>query len=139
MKTTLSIICVTLLAILFVGCASTSNQQAQTEQLLVTTGAAAGTITDLQSHPQDAPYFIAGEQILNTLGGSTNQLSAAAVDAALAAAGDTNTTERLIAPLVVNVINAYGGNATNGLSNAQIQSICLWAATGIGEGLGSAK
>lgn len=114
------------------GCATTSAPSAQTYQLLVTTAAAAATIADLQSNPQDAPYFIAGAQVFATIGGSTNQLTVAEVEAALKAAGNNDKTMQLMVPLVINLIDAYASPSGTGTNNTA-QNICLWISQGINE------
>jgi hypothetical protein len=114
------------------GCATTSAPSAQTYQLLVTTAAASATIADLQSNPQDAPYFIAGAQVFATIGGSTNQLTVAEVEAALKAAGNNDKTMQLMVPLVINLIDAYASPTGTGTNNTA-QNICLWISQGINE------
>ena len=114
------------------GCATTSAPSAQTYQLLVTTAAAAATIADLQSNPQDAPYFIAGAQVFATIGGSANQLTVAQVEAALKASGNTDRTMQLMVPLVINLIDTYATTSGTGTNNTA-QNICLWISQGINE------
>lgn len=134
------------------GCASTGgfNNQAA-EQALITSAAAVGTttaITPPTGNPAYIPYFVAGQNALSVVAGSTNQLSVSAIESALQSAlastgsgnPNVNAEANLVIPLVVNILNADLENSTNAvIQNQQLQLACEWIATGIGQGLVSAN
>jgi hypothetical protein len=127
-----------------VGCATGPQINPALEQAGITTAAAVGTqiaITPPTGNAANIPYFKAGESALNVLSGETNQLSIADITAALDKAIGNNQYANLIAPLVLNILNADLQNTgTNSVvQNQQLRDACGWIATGIGEGLGNAN
>lgn len=135
--TTAVAICV---AFALVGCSTTpTQQQVQTEQVLITSAAELGTQIDLSKNPKDAPYFVVAEQVLNTISTSTNQVTVSSVEAALAASGNTNVDPLVTAAIVngLNIADAFIQNSgTNGIvQSAALKSASGWIATGISEGL----
>ena len=117
------------------GCATHTAQTTATEQILVTTAAAAGTQSAIQSNPKYAADFAAGAVVLSQLSGGTNQLTVTRVQSILAAAGQTNASVNYIAPLVVNLANSYATQGTNSALNATTQQWLGWIATGMAQGV----
>src|SRR5579859_5968494 len=93
-----------LAAVLVTGCA-TSPTNTQNAQTAITAAAAIGTAYDLQQRPGDLPYFLAAEAELYTIGGSTNAVTAATIDAALKAGGQTNSLEEIGLVTAVGIAN----------------------------------
>jgi hypothetical protein len=119
-------------ASLLVSCAILSNPQ--TEQTIITTAAAAGTLTDLQSRPADLPNFAAAEQELYTVADGTNQITATEIDTVLVQAGLTNKLEDLGLTTVVTLGNNYIiSTPTTNSTVTTLKSVCGWIADGIAE------
>jgi len=118
-----------------VGCATNP----QTEQLLVTTAALAGTDALLQSQSDPAQKATTAAEVkvgatfVADLAGGTNQLTYAEVQPLLAAAGQTNSSVQLFAPIVLDVLQAYAQNGTSTNSvvlNATTAQLLTWTSTG---------
>jgi hypothetical protein len=140
MKTQIQVITSAILtSVLLVGCATTSTQNTQTEQVVIETASDVATVAVLQKNPQYKPAFIEGAALLNVLAGSTNQLSVSSAESALNQFDFTNQYGALLTPIVINILNADLTNSgTNSvIQNAQVQQALSWIATGINEGLGS--
>ena len=124
---------VAICAAFLTGCATPSA----TQQQLIMSAAAAGTIYEVQNSPSSRRDFIIGESVLTTIATGTNQIDYPAIQAALAQAGETNAIATLGMVTVVNLCDSYvqsAGTSTNA-QTAALRTTCGWVATGIGEGL----
>ena len=133
-KTFLSLIAV--VALFVSGCSTTSTTNTATEQMLVTDIAAGATIGVLQKNPKDAPLFLAGASILQSIASGNGQLTVTQIQPILQAAGQTNNEMAFIEPMVINLVNAYSqGGTTNGVVlNGTVQNVLEWTATGLIQG-----
>ena len=124
------------LAIL-VGCSTVTPSQQAVTDFIIQSAATDATIIEIQSHPEYTPDFVAGEQALAVLAGTTNQLNAASIEAIMVQAGQTNLVSKLLTANLVGLANTYIANAgTNSVAqNAAVKSIANDLAVGIGAGL----
>jgi len=126
---------------MLVGCATSSNNNAAIEataQLAVVSGAAIFTSQEVTSHPQYAPDFLIGEQVLSELDGSTTQITSAEVDQLMAQAGETNPVVNIVVANGLQAANVWISTLTNstpGVQNEDLQTVCFWISSGISEGL----
>ena len=124
---------IALASLVFAGCSTTPANSPVTDQAIII-AAQLGTATVLTKSPQDAPYFIAAETVLQGLAGSTNQVNVTSVKTALAAAGETNPIVTLAIVDALNLADAY--IASNGSTNTSaFQNAAGDVATGIAQGI----
>jgi hypothetical protein len=138
MKTTKLALSLITIAHLATGCATTQTPTTTAiEQGLVTGGVAAGTAAILKNNPKYTPDFQIGAAFLNQVAGSTNTVTPAEVEAALAANNVTN-------PIVSGIITAgittgqgfLAGFETNtSATSTDIKLISGWVGTGILQGI----
>jgi hypothetical protein len=132
-NTIITSIAALVLSAFIIGCSSTANQT-QNEQAVITDAAALGTAYDLQQRPLDLPYFVATEQELYTIANGTNVITAKNINDALLAAGQDNKLANLGLVTAVNLANSFILQSVNTNTNSiAIQQVCGWLADGISQ------
>ena len=129
---------IALSAIIIAGCSTLNNVAVQQGKVVAVT--ATGTEVELQQNPNQTPYFVAAEQVLNTIGTGTNDVSVSTVEALLQSEGETNPIVNLAIADGLGIADAYvssvlSTNATQSATNTTVKTVCLWISQGISQGV----